>query len=102
MSKEDLIQLPKLITVLSQTFEIIEIDSIDFEAPVLGKITHHENTIHICRKLSTDRKKVVLLHEILHSIFEQLGFEEEHDNEHLINSLSTSIYQVLKQNPDLF
>ena len=49
----------------------------------------------------TDRAFVSLLHETLHAIFEGLDFEEENENEHLIQSLATSIYQVLISNKQL-
>lgn len=52
--------------------------------------------------VNSDRVWTNLLHEILHGIFEQLGFEEENNNEHLIQSLASSIYQVFKANRKLF
>ena len=41
-------------------------------------------------------------HEILHAILQQLAFHEECDNENLISGFSTGIYQVLRDNKNLF
>lgn len=43
-----------------------------------------------------------VFHEVIHGIFEQLGFEEENENEHLIQSLASSMYQVFVANKGLF
>lgn len=67
--------------ILSETYDVIE---------------------NIWSKASEDKKRVTLIHETLHALFEQLGFIEEHGNEHLIKSLSVSLYSVLLENKDLF
>lgn len=90
------------IKVLSQEYKIQEVPVISQGDSYAGFIDHFENTIFLCSTLNKDKKEVTLLHEILHAIFSQLGFDEEHDNEHLINSLANSVYQVLMDNKDLF
>lgn len=86
------------VKVLSQEYVIKHVDVIDKDTTVLGMIDHIENTIYIKNNLPPEKEKVTLIHEILHAIFEQLGFDDEHDNEHLIKSLSTAIYQVFQSN----
>lgn len=88
----------EIVKVLSQEYLIKHVDVIDKATTVLGMIDHIENTIYIKNNLPPEKEKVTLIHEILHAIFEQLGFDDEHDNEHLIKSLSTAIYQVFKSN----
>ena len=90
--------LMKKIKILAQTFDIIEKPVIELGQPLLGQVDHVKNKIYLFSELPNERKKVVLIHEILHSIFEQLGFNDEHDNEHLIDCLATSLYQVVKDN----
>jgi len=85
--------------ILNLKYIVIEVESINDNPDLLGWTNHIEQTIKIRRDLSEDRKKVVLLHEVLHCIFQQLGFIDEHDNEQLIESLSTAFYQVLIDNP---
>lgn len=86
------------IKILNLEFEIKEVECISHGGSQIGEINHLDQVIFIKKGLSEERKKIVLLHEILHSIFEQLGFMEEHDNEHLIDSLASSIYQILNDN----
>lgn len=88
--------------ILNLNFEVLEVDVIDNDDGVLGRINYITQKIYIKKSLTEEHKKIVLLHEILHSILQQLGFDEEHDNEHLIDSLSTSIYQVIKDNKTTF
>lgn len=95
------------IKIMSQSYdieqtEIIEPEIIEPGTIKLGEVNHLENLIKICSSIPEDKKKIVLLHEIFHVIFQQLGFDEEHDNEHLIDCLANSFYQVLKDNPKLF
>lgn len=89
------------VKVLAKTYEIVEVDQIEFGASLLGQIDHIEDLIKIYKNMSFQNKKVTLLHEILHSIFEQLGLDEEHDNEQLIKTISTVIVQILESNDDL-
>ena len=90
------------IKILSQKYMIVEVPVIEQGERYAGLIDHFNNTIYLCSTLNEDKKSVTLLHEILHAVFAQLGFSEEHDNEHLIDSLASSIYQVLRDNKNLF
>lgn len=90
------------IKIMSQSYDIEQLETIELGAIKLGEVNHLENLIKICSTIPEDKKKIVLLHEIIHVIFQQLGFDEEHDNEHLIDCLANSLYQVLKDNPKLF
>lgn len=86
------------VKIFGETYEVIEQEIIDNVVEKIGLIDHMQNKIYIKKSLSEDKKKVTLIHEILHGILSQLGFDDEHDNEHLIDSLSTAIYQVFKSN----
>lgn len=90
------------VKVLNLDFEIIEVPVIEHGSDLIGRIEHLNQKIFIQKDISEERKKIVLLHEILHSIFQQLGFVDQHDDEHLINSLSSAFYQVLKDNKTTF
>ncbi|MDD3414878.1 MAG: hypothetical protein PHY47_12870 [Lachnospiraceae bacterium] len=60
-----------------------------------GQIKYNAQTIKIRSDGGKDYKKVVLLHEILHGIFEQKYIE--HDEE-LIEKLSYGLYEVFVNN----
>lgn len=91
-------KLPSKIKVLSQTLTIIEEPNIEFGESLVGQIDHVKGNIYICSLMPIEKKKVVLIHEALHSIFEQLGLNEKHDDEQLINTLATSIYLLYTEN----
>lgn len=86
------------IKILGIEYELEEVEQVDKNQRLFGEINFVNQTIRIERGLSADRKKQVLLHEILHGICEQLGIEDINNNENLIQSLSSSLYQVLKDN----
>lgn len=88
--------------ILNLEYKIVEQNIIDNDNDVLGRINYITQIIYIKSNLTKEHKKIVLLHEILHSILQQLGFDEEHDNEHLIDSLATAIYQVINDNKTTF
>ena len=90
------------VKILGRTYRLIYTPVISQGEAKAGEIDHFKSTIKICSELTDDHKKIVLLHEALHAILMQLGFYEEHDNENLICSLSTSIYQLIKDNESLF
>lgn len=97
--------MKRQIKVFGLNYEIEEVDKIDGckeDEFIVGQIQHIQQKILIRKDLSKERKKVTLLHEIFHAIFQQLGFDEEHDNEHLINSLSTALIQVFNDNKYFF
>jgi hypothetical protein len=52
--------------------------------------------------LSDEMKQQVLLHEIIHCVFQLLGMHDEHNDERLVQSLAGVLHQVLKDNPLLF
>ena len=86
------------VKIFGETYEVIEQEIIDNMVEKIGLIDHLQNKIYIKKSISEDKKKVTLIHEILHGVLSQLGFDEEHDNEHLIDSLATALYQVFKSN----
>lgn len=86
------------VKILGIEYELKEVEQVNKNQRLFGEIDFVNQTIKIEKGLSDDRKKQVLLHEILHGICEQLGIEEINNNENLIQSISSSLYQVLKDN----
>lgn len=62
---------------------------------------HDSNTseINIFSKLPPQKKGAVVIHEILHAILENAGFEGEHP-EPLIDTIAYGILDLLRQNPN--
>ncbi len=66
-----------------------------------GVINFNNDTIEIDEELSPERKKQVLIHEIIHAIFDLIGDEDLTKDERTVQSLSSALYCVIKEN-DLF
>lgn len=86
------------LNILGVEYTVKEVSLINDDQNLLGLCRYHANEILIKSTLSDADKKITLIHEILHAILAQLGFENENDNENLIKSLSTALYLVLKNN----
>ena len=85
------------IKILGTAYALEYTDYISRDEFRIGEIDYMNQKIYILKDLGKDLEKVTLIHEIIHGILNQLGFEEEND-EHLIQSLSNSLYQVFTEN----
>lgn len=61
-----------------------------------GEASYHESAIRLWSGLSEEKKKQTLIHEMLHAVFHEAGYDE--DNEEEVNRLSIVLHQVLKDN----
>ena len=84
------------------TVEQSEHRSGDGGGDLYGEINYEGQKIYIYDKLTPDNKVVTLLHEIMHGIFYISGHEKWRKDEGLIDCISENLYQVIKDNPDLF
>lgn len=89
------------VKILGSTFEVIEVSYISHGGLEIGSIDYLNQFIQIKADMNQDKKKITLLHEILHSIFEQLGFTKECDDEKLICTLATVLFQIFSENEDV-
>ena len=67
-----------------------------------GEIEYLKQTIYLYDKQSDDNKKVTMLHEIIRGIFYISGHEKWRENEELIDTIAENLYQIIKDNPDIF
>ena len=67
-----------------------------------GDIHYEDCKIYIYDKQPEFNKPSTLLHEIIHGIFYISGHEEWRKNEELIDCITENLYQVIKDNPDMF
>ena len=86
------------INILGLTYRVEEVPVVNKQIPRQGEINFMEQVIRIDSSMSDERKHVVLLHEIIHGICEQLNLDDIGDNEHLVQSLALSLHQVLHDN----
>ena len=86
------------IRILGIDYSVREVQIINDDDTIMGLCRYQANEILIKKGLSDADKKITLIHEILHAVLGQLGFEKENDNENMIKSLSTALYLVLSEN----
>ena len=72
----------------------------DYNGTLFGTVTYDDCMIQVERSLSDDRKKNVIIHELLHAILNEAGYEE-HDEE-LVLRVGNILTQVLRDNVDTF
>ncbi|HIA6781623.1 TPA: hypothetical protein ACWRP5_001702, partial [Staphylococcus aureus] len=76
--------------------KIVQLEDVDNNPSCLGLCIYKDSLIQLKRGLSFERKKQILIHELLHAMMYESGYEE-HDEE-LVNNLSIVINQVISQN----
>ena len=89
------------VEILGVNYEIKELDIIDENPNVLGQIVYQKQEIQIKKSLLKDMKNSTIIHEIVHGILFHSGKQELNEKEDLVESLASSIYQVLKSNKKL-
>ena len=89
------------VEILGVNYEIKELDIIDENPNVLGQIVYQKQEIQIKKSLLKDMKNSTIIHEIVHGILFHSGKQELNEKEDLVESFSSSIYQVLKSNKKL-
>lgn len=61
-----------------------------------GEVEYEKSMIRIHSSLSEEKKKQTIIHEVLHAIFHEAGFDK--DNEDEVNRLAIVLHQVLVDN----
>lgn len=89
------------VEILGVNYEIKELEIIDENPNVLGQIVYQKQEIQIKKSLLKDMKNSTIIHEIVHGILFHSGKQELNEKEDLVESISSSIYQVLKSNKKL-
>ncbi|HGN7070406.1 TPA: hypothetical protein ACKW4L_000605 [Staphylococcus aureus] len=84
------------INVCGVKYKIVQLEDVDNNPSCLGLCIYKDSLIQLKRGLSFERKKKILIHELLHAMMYESGYEE-HDEE-LVNNLSIVINQVISQN----
>src|SRR5574337_721701 len=80
------------------TYQIREVDHIE-DQKYAGMIYYTENLIEINKTTAEQHKPITVIHEIIHAIMHQAGYQE-HD-ESVIEALSYGLLQTLRENPEL-
>lgn len=84
------------INVCGVRYKIVQLEDVDNNPCCLGLCVYRDSRIQLKRGLSFERKKQTLIHELLHAMLYEAGYEE-HD-ETLVSNLSIVINQVIGEN----
>lgn len=87
--------LPENIEILGLAFDVVETPVVNHEQLRDGEIDYRNQVIRIDAGLSDAAKEQVLLHEIIHGVLTQLGFDEETGDERLVQGLAVGLHQAL-------
>ena len=75
---------------------------IDLPNECYGKIDYDKETIEISDKYSQKQQNATFLHELIHGIFEKLDLDDLRSNEQIVNQVSSTLYEVIIDNPHIF
>ncbi|PTH12841.1 hypothetical protein [Staphylococcus auricularis] len=84
------------VNVCGVNYQIIQLEDVDNNPSCLGLCIYKDSLIQLKQGLSFERKKQILIHELVHAMLYEAGYEE-HD-ESLVSNLSIVINQVINQN----
>lgn len=86
----------KTIKVAGVNYDVKHIKGLMDDYDCLGHINYPNNEIKIDDVISEERKAQVLIHEMLHAIFYESGYDEQ--DEDMINRVGITLHQVLRDN----
>lgn len=89
-------KLPNKINVAGIDYEVKEVDGLAYKHDHWGKIYYENGLIEIDSSICQSRKEQTFVHEMLHAVFTEAGYEEH--EEEMITRVSNVLYQVLKDN----
>ena len=88
-------KLPKEIKILGLTYKIEEVAVVNKTEALWGQIDHQEQVIKIDADMSDERKGQTFMHELLHGVLAELGYDELNENENAVQSISATLYHAL-------
>lgn len=98
--------MPTNIKILGLEWKVINEKHAADAAEAFGTTVHASQTINIDPSCSELHSRQVLLHEILHAIWWQMGLSRlpEHTTkleEQIVNAMANGLYSTLSSNPEL-
>lgn len=104
-------KIPKKVKVGAYTYKVKFSTDIGTEGNCYGSTHHSTEQIFIDPKYSIDKKNVTFIHELLHIVFEVAGLNHRWDkkdrealptDEDVARETATLLYQVIKENKEIF
>lgn len=97
-------KIPKKVKVGGVTYKVKEVDEVQQincrnGFTTVGLWEPIESVIYLDKHLEKQAKERMFLHELFHAIFDHCNIEQAEDK---VELLSTALYMVIKDNPELF
>jgi hypothetical protein len=88
--------IPNAVKIAGLEYNVTDVDGLAEHHGLCGQVLYERCLIKLDSSLPADKKEQVFVHELVHGIFEQSGYDEQ--NEEMVNRLGIVLYQVLKDN----
>ncbi|MCL4173999.1 MAG: hypothetical protein L0I56_02270 [Lacticaseibacillus paracasei] len=79
----------------------LQLSSEDLKGDYWGETRYKQACIRICEGMAEDEAKITLVHEIIHAILQERGFDQQNDDEAMVDGLAHALRMLAKQNPEL-
>jgi len=93
-------KIPKQIKIGGLWYEVKTSDYMKSGPNCYGEIDSLDLTINIRNNIHEEMQKQALLHEIIHGILDNAGYDEQ--DEKLVQAISYGLIQVITDNPYVF
>lgn len=94
--------MERMINILGVTYTIAEVEVVNKAEPRKGEINFLTNEIKLDKNMPESLKNQVLMHEILHAVFDLLGLDELNEDENKVQSIATALHHVFTSQPTFF
>ncbi|ASU12196.1 hypothetical protein BKQ19_05300 [Lacticaseibacillus paracasei] len=101
-------QLPKSVLIDDIEYKVeevshkeLQLSSEDFKNEYWGETRCKQASIRICEGMADDETKITLVHEIIHAILQERGFDQQNNDEAMVDGLAHALRMLVKQNPEL-
>lgn len=82
------------VKILGVDYAVEEVDCVDKYSPKRGEVDNLKCVIKIDKTMPPDAKDQTLMHEIMHAIFDRLGYFELCDDEEKVQGIGMAVHQL--------
>ena len=84
----------KKLNILGVEFTVHEVPVVNKNEPRKGEINFLSNEIKIDATMPISLKNQTLMHEILHAVFDLLGYQDLAEDEEKVQGIATALHQI--------
>ena len=92
--------IPSTIKVGYKDYKVLSVEHLDDESNLLyGQVLYDKETIELANRYPENQMKCTLIHELVHAVDDMNDIKL---SEEQVIKLGTGLYQVIKDNPEMF